>query len=64
MNTNNCYDQSRDEIQISYNEKREQLYLLLDNDQISEDEFNQRMNQISEEEEACYGELIESELEY
>lgn len=51
------------DIQLTYNTKRENLYWLLDNKEIDECEFSKIMNQISDEEEACYGELAEFELE-
>lgn len=63
MTTNNCYDKEIADIQITYNEKREDVFLLLNTFQISESEFNQIMEQISDEEEACYGEVHECEIE-
>ena len=56
-NITNCYNQDRENIQITYDEKREQVYLLLNDKQISDDDFYKIMEQISEEENACYGEL-------
>ena len=63
MTINNCYDKARANIQVTYNEKREEVFLLLNTFQISENEFDQIMERISDEEEACYGEVAEYELE-